>query len=216
MLVTMRGETGERNPWQIPMGQATPEALRLAGVRTLRLERAEEANAVANTAAKVAFEEQSAVRSSSRAADRREILRGKAVKALNRREVVASLLERRGALLVVAGLGSAAWIALRRVIIRSLPAVGRDGVGVHDRSGPCARQARAPRARRHRDGEMLMGLGVSPRSRAAPGQPRRRGARQRALRRDRHAENAHRIRNRSRGGRPRVRVCHRSNHPKKR
>jgi len=31
------------------------------------------------------------------------------VKALNRREVVASLLERRGALLVVAGLGSAAW-----------------------------------------------------------------------------------------------------------
>src|SRR5438309_3037537 len=33
MLVTMRGETGERNPWQVPMGQATPEALRLAGVR---------------------------------------------------------------------------------------------------------------------------------------------------------------------------------------
>jgi sulfopyruvate decarboxylase alpha subunit len=61
MLVTMRGETGERNPWQVPMGQATPEALRLAGVRTLRLERAEEANAVANTAAKAAFEEQSAV-----------------------------------------------------------------------------------------------------------------------------------------------------------
>ena len=61
MLVTMRGETGERNPWQVPMGQATPEALRLAGVRTLRLERAEEASAVANTAAKAAFEEQSAV-----------------------------------------------------------------------------------------------------------------------------------------------------------
>ena len=61
MLVTMRGEAGERNPWQVPMGQATPEALRLAGVRTLRLERAEEASSVANTAAKVAFEEQSAV-----------------------------------------------------------------------------------------------------------------------------------------------------------
>src|ERR1700704_3039878 len=61
MLVTMRGETGERNPWQVPMGQATPEALRLAGVRTLRLERAEEASAVTNTAAKAAFEEQSAV-----------------------------------------------------------------------------------------------------------------------------------------------------------
>src|SRR2546421_12703838 len=61
MLVTMRGEAGERNPWQVPMGQATPEALRLAGVRTLRLERAEEASSVANTAAKVAFEEQGAV-----------------------------------------------------------------------------------------------------------------------------------------------------------
>ncbi len=61
MLVTMRGETGERNPWQVPMGRATPEALRLAGVHTLRLERAEEASAVANTAAKIAFEEQSAV-----------------------------------------------------------------------------------------------------------------------------------------------------------
>ncbi len=61
MLVTMRGETGERNAWQVPMGQATPEALRLAGVRTLRLERAEEASAVTNTAAKAAFEEQSAV-----------------------------------------------------------------------------------------------------------------------------------------------------------
>src|SRR5437016_4402316 len=61
MLITMRGEAGERNPWQIPMGQATSEALRLVGVRTLRLERAEEANTVANTAAKAAFEEQSAV-----------------------------------------------------------------------------------------------------------------------------------------------------------
>jgi sulfopyruvate decarboxylase alpha subunit len=61
MLVTMRGGTGERNPWQVPMGQATPEALRLAGVRTLRLERAEEAGAAADAAAKAAFEEQGSV-----------------------------------------------------------------------------------------------------------------------------------------------------------
>jgi len=61
MLVTMRGETGERNPWQVPMGQATPEALRLAGVRTLRHGNLQEASAVANTAAKAAFEEQSSV-----------------------------------------------------------------------------------------------------------------------------------------------------------
>src|SRR3989440_4590463 len=60
VLVTMRGEAGERNPWQVPMGQATPEALRLAGVRTLRLERAEEAGAGAQTPAKGAFSETSA------------------------------------------------------------------------------------------------------------------------------------------------------------
>src|SRR5258706_11356469 len=46
MLVTMRGETGEPNPLQVPLGQATPETLRLAGVRTLRLERAEEGGGV--------------------------------------------------------------------------------------------------------------------------------------------------------------------------
>jgi sulfopyruvate decarboxylase alpha subunit len=56
MLVTMRGEWGEFNPWQIPMGQATPDALRIGGVRTLRLERAEEALDTATAAAKLAFE----------------------------------------------------------------------------------------------------------------------------------------------------------------
>ena len=55
MLVTMRGEWGEFNPWQIPMGQASPEILRLSGVRTLRLERAHEARATATAAAKLAF-----------------------------------------------------------------------------------------------------------------------------------------------------------------
>jgi len=32
MLVTMRGQKGEFNPWQVPMGQATPEVLRAMGV----------------------------------------------------------------------------------------------------------------------------------------------------------------------------------------
>src|SRR6185312_15027670 len=35
-LVTMRGEWGEFNPWQVPMGTATPEALRIAGVHVMR------------------------------------------------------------------------------------------------------------------------------------------------------------------------------------
>jgi len=56
MFVTMRGEWGEFNPWQIPMGQATPEVLRLSGVRTFRLDRAEDARATAGAAARLAFE----------------------------------------------------------------------------------------------------------------------------------------------------------------
>jgi flagellar motility protein MotE (MotC chaperone) len=38
MLVTMRGEWGEFNPWQVPMGQATEAALRAIGVRVFRAE----------------------------------------------------------------------------------------------------------------------------------------------------------------------------------
>ena len=38
MLVTMRGEWGEFNPWQVPMGQATEAALRAIGVRVFHAE----------------------------------------------------------------------------------------------------------------------------------------------------------------------------------
>ena len=61
MLVTLRGEWGEFNPWQIPMGQATPEALRLGGVSTLRLERRDEAFETVTAAAKLAFDGYAAV-----------------------------------------------------------------------------------------------------------------------------------------------------------
>jgi sulfopyruvate decarboxylase alpha subunit len=44
MIVTMRGEQGEFNPWQVPMGRATPEVLETMGV-TVR--RASEANEIA-------------------------------------------------------------------------------------------------------------------------------------------------------------------------
>lgn len=61
MLVTLRGEWGEFNPWQVPMGQATPEVLRLAGVRSLRLDRAEEAFDTVAAAAKLAFDSYASV-----------------------------------------------------------------------------------------------------------------------------------------------------------
>jgi sulfopyruvate decarboxylase alpha subunit len=56
MLVTMRGEWGEFNPWQIPMGQATREVLRSSGVRTFRLEQAGDAQATVGAAARLAFD----------------------------------------------------------------------------------------------------------------------------------------------------------------
>jgi sulfopyruvate decarboxylase TPP-binding subunit len=61
MLITMRGEWGEFNPWQIPMGQATPEVLASGGVRTFRIEEARQTGAVVNAAAKLAFEGYAAV-----------------------------------------------------------------------------------------------------------------------------------------------------------
>jgi sulfopyruvate decarboxylase TPP-binding subunit len=38
MLVTMRGEWDEFNPWQVPMGRATQPALEAIGVTVLRAE----------------------------------------------------------------------------------------------------------------------------------------------------------------------------------
>jgi sulfopyruvate decarboxylase alpha subunit len=36
MIVTMRGEDGEFNPWQVPMGRATPQVLEAMGVSVRR------------------------------------------------------------------------------------------------------------------------------------------------------------------------------------
>jgi sulfopyruvate decarboxylase alpha subunit len=55
-LVTMRGEWAEFNPWQIPMGKATPQAFEIMGVTVLRLERPEDAAEVVSAAAALAYE----------------------------------------------------------------------------------------------------------------------------------------------------------------
>ena len=39
----MRGEWGEQNPWQLPMGQSAADVLKLAGVIVQRLDAAESA-----------------------------------------------------------------------------------------------------------------------------------------------------------------------------
>jgi sulfopyruvate decarboxylase alpha subunit len=55
MLVTMRGQWGEFNPWQVPMGQATRPALEAVGVKCFPVDRPEEVGETFAAAADIAF-----------------------------------------------------------------------------------------------------------------------------------------------------------------
>ena len=55
-LVTMRGEWGEFNPWQVPMGSATQGVLEKTGVHVKRADRAEEVPEMVAAAAALAFD----------------------------------------------------------------------------------------------------------------------------------------------------------------
>jgi len=55
MLITMRGEWGEFNPWQLPMGQSTAKVLEDIGVVVQRAEHADEVRDVVFAAAQMAF-----------------------------------------------------------------------------------------------------------------------------------------------------------------
>ena len=54
-LITMRGEWGEFNPWQVPMGQATPDVLRAMGVTVYRVDDAVDVRPTVEAAARLAF-----------------------------------------------------------------------------------------------------------------------------------------------------------------
>ena len=60
MLVTMRGDWAEFNPWQNPMGQATEAALKLMGVMTWRADKPEDVGPLIKGAATMAFDGDSA------------------------------------------------------------------------------------------------------------------------------------------------------------
>jgi sulfopyruvate decarboxylase alpha subunit len=55
MLVTMRGEWGEFNPWQVPMGQATEKALQAAGVIVHHVDDPDRVGETVAAATKLAF-----------------------------------------------------------------------------------------------------------------------------------------------------------------
>ena len=56
LLVTMRGEFGEFNPWQVPMGTITEEVLRLCGFLTYRVEHADDVDEVVGAGCDMAFD----------------------------------------------------------------------------------------------------------------------------------------------------------------
>ena len=55
LLITMRGQAGEFNPWQVPMGQATPGVLAAMGVVVHEANKAEEIVPVVDAAARLAY-----------------------------------------------------------------------------------------------------------------------------------------------------------------
>jgi sulfopyruvate decarboxylase alpha subunit len=55
LLVTMRGQWGEFNPWQVPMGQATRPALEAVGVKCFPVEHPEQVGETFVAAADMAF-----------------------------------------------------------------------------------------------------------------------------------------------------------------
>jgi len=55
VLVTMRGEFGEFNPWQVPMGMITDDVLRLSGFLTYRIESADAVDDIVGAGCDMAF-----------------------------------------------------------------------------------------------------------------------------------------------------------------
>ncbi|MGH8765968.1 MAG: phosphonopyruvate decarboxylase [Burkholderiales bacterium] len=55
MVVTMRGQFGEFNPWQVPMGQATPAVLSAMGVVVHEANSVEQIKPAVSAAARLAY-----------------------------------------------------------------------------------------------------------------------------------------------------------------
>jgi sulfopyruvate decarboxylase alpha subunit len=56
LLVTMRGEFGEFNPWQVPMGSITEDVLRLCGFLTYRVESDDAVDEIVGAGCDMAFD----------------------------------------------------------------------------------------------------------------------------------------------------------------
>ena len=60
-VVTMRGEWAELNPWQVPMGRATPDAFQIMGVRVMRVDHVDDLADVMAAATTMVFDGEQAI-----------------------------------------------------------------------------------------------------------------------------------------------------------
>jgi sulfopyruvate decarboxylase TPP-binding subunit len=56
VLVTMRGEFGEFNPWQVPMGAITEDVLKLSGFLTYRIDEPDAVDDLVGAGCDMAFD----------------------------------------------------------------------------------------------------------------------------------------------------------------
>ena len=61
LFVTMRGESGEFNPWQVPMGSITESVLASCGFSTYRVQAPEDVNDIVGAGCDMAFNDNRAV-----------------------------------------------------------------------------------------------------------------------------------------------------------
>ena len=134
---------------------------------------------------------------------------------LHRRDVVNELVRARGDLLVIAGLGAPNWdVSAAGDHANNFPLWGAMGAAAMIGLGLALAQPKRKVLVITGDGEMLMSLGsLATIARRSAAESDHRGARQRALRRDRHAEDPHRSRRRPRGDGGRGRHSHLAHGP---
>ena len=112
MLVTMRGEWAEFNPWQVAMGSKTRAALELMDVLVYRVDEGERRRRYRRRRARHRLQRRPGHRGAAVAAAHRREAVGEMIAASNdprprcRRAAIRLLLAERGDLLLVTGLGS--------------------------------------------------------------------------------------------------------------
>ncbi len=206
MLVTMRGEWEEFNPWQVPMGSIVEPTLKLCDTHVAKVETPEAGGAGGAERAAACVR-------------RRPRRGGAAVAEADRPQGVGEvMLERRAAMATLAGRpaeesvrrAGARLLHLGRVRRRrrrpQFLSLGRDGRRGDDRARPGAGEAEPARRRHHRRRRDADGHGQPRHHRRAEAEkPRHRRVRQRPLRRDRPAGEPHQQRRRSARGGARLR-----------